>query len=99
MALRMVRCRAGRSRPPPVNSGSRCCNRARSAGGGRILTRAAANSIASGKPSRCRQMAATASAVSAVSAKSGCTARALQKERHGGTLCQVLNHWEVVKGG
>ena len=59
MASRIVRCRSGRSRPPPVNTGSRCSNLASSADGGSTFTRAAASSMARGSPSRRRQMAET----------------------------------------
>ena len=74
MASRIVCCRAGRSRAPPVSSGRRRSSRASSAAGGRTLTRAAASSIASGSPSSRRQIAATAGAFSGVRAKSGRTA-------------------------
>ena len=55
---RIVCCRAGRSRAPPVSSGNRGSSRASSAAGGSTLTRAAASSIASGSPSSRRQIAA-----------------------------------------
>ena len=42
-----------------VSSGSRCSNRANSAAGGSTLTRAAASSMASGRPSSRRQISAT----------------------------------------
>ena len=56
---RIVRWRAGASRAPPVSSGRRCSSRASSAAGASTLTRAAASSIASGSPSRRRQISAT----------------------------------------
>ena len=60
--------------------------RARSAGGGR-MTRAAASSIASGRPSRRGQIAATAGALSAVRAKSG--RRPARARRRGATAAAL----------
>ena len=62
---------AGRraSRGPPVSSGSRCSSRSSSACGVSSLIRAAASSIASGRPSSRAQMPATAEAFSVVSVK------------------------------
>ena len=57
---RSVCCRSGASRAPPVSSGRRCSSRASSASGDSTLTRAAASSIASGRPSRRRQISAHA---------------------------------------
>ena len=83
MASRIVRWRAGRSRAPPVSSGSRGSSRASSAAGGRTLTRAAASSMASGRPSSRVQTAATAAALSALRAKPGChVRRPLDEEPH-----------------
>ena len=65
--------RAGRASPRRAAS-SWCSSRARIASGERSLTRAAASSIASGRPSRRAQIAATAGAFSLVTAKSGLTA-------------------------
>ena len=77
MASRSVCWRAGRSRAPPVSSGSRRSSRASSAAGGSTLTRAAASSIASGRPSSRRQIAATAGGVRRASGRSRArTARA-----------------------
>ena len=87
MALRIVCCRAGKSCPPPVRSGNRGSRRASSAAGGRTLIRAAASSMANGKPSRRWQMAATAGAFSAVNAKPALTAvRPFDKQRHCGNV-------------
>ena len=55
---------------PSRQQGRRRSSRARRAAGERILMRAAASSRASGKPSSCRQISATAGALSSVSAKS-----------------------------
>jgi hypothetical protein len=60
MVSRRVRCRSGASRAPVVRSGRLRSNRLSNAWGGRSRTRAAANSMASGSPSRRRQIAATA---------------------------------------
>ena len=56
---RIVCCRAGRVRAPPVSSGKRGSSRVSSAAGGSTLTRAAASSMASGKPSSRAQISAT----------------------------------------
>ena len=81
IAPRSVCCRSGRSRPPPVRSVRRLSRRARIAFGGRSRTRDAASSMASGRPSRRRQMATTVSAFSSVSSKWLCTARARSTKR------------------
>ena len=78
---RRVRCRAGASRVPPVSRGSRCSNRASSACGGRIRTRAAASSMASGSPSRRWQISATAGAFSLSRVNPGLTAWARSTKR------------------
>ena len=61
MVARRVRWRSGASRGPPVSSGSRSSRRWSSVGGESARTRAAASSMASGSPSRRRQISATAS--------------------------------------
>ena len=82
MASRIVCWRAGRSRAPagqqrqPVLQ-PRQQRRRRTA----AVTRAAASSIASGRPSRRAQISAIAGALSAVRAKSGCTACARSTKR------------------
>ena len=73
MAARIVCNRSGRSRAPPVSSGKRRSIRARSAAGGRSGIRAAASSIASGRPSSRWQISMIAAAFASVSAKPGCT--------------------------
>ncbi len=70
----MVCWRAGRSYAPSVRSGNRCSSRASSVVGSSTRARAAANSMASGKPSRRTQIAATAALFVAVKRKSGRTA-------------------------
>ena len=62
IAPRSVCCRAGRSRAPPVRSCSRCSSRASIAAGVSSLTRAAASSIARGRPSSRMQISAVARA-------------------------------------
>ena len=79
MVSRIVCCRAGRSRPPPVSRGNRFSSRASSTDGGATLMRAAASSIASGRPSRRRQISATVGAFSAVRTKSSLSARAARR--------------------
>ncbi len=74
MVLRRVRWRAGASRILLVKSGRRCPNRVSSTFGGKSFMRAAASSIASGKPSRRAQISATAGALVFVTWKSGWTA-------------------------
>ena len=64
---RSVRWRSSASCAPPVRSGSRWSSRRRRACGVSVRTRGAASSIASGRPSSRRQIAATASAFSSVS--------------------------------
>ncbi len=76
MASRIVRSRAGASCGPPVSRGRRRSRRASRAGGGSTATRAAASSMASGKPSRWRQMAATTGPFASVRANPARTARA-----------------------
>ena len=69
-----VRCRSGRSRGPPVRTPIGLPSRASSAWGGSSLTRAAASSMASGKPSSRRQISATAPTFWPVSLNLGATA-------------------------
>ena len=71
IAPRSVCWRAGRSRAPPVRIWSRVSIRPRSADGGSVFTRAAASSIASGRPSSRLQISPIARAFSLVSAKAG----------------------------
>ncbi len=88
MAPRSVRCRAGRSRAPPVSRASpRPASWARRAAGGSTPTRAAASSIARGRPSRRAQTSATSSPFRSVRAKSGRTARARATKRRTASDC------------
>ena len=57
-----VRWRSGRSRGPPVSSSNGCASRATISAGDSSLTRAAASSIANGRPSTRAQIALTAPA-------------------------------------
>ena len=75
-AQRLLALRAGPAHRP-VRSASRCSSRSSRASGGRSFTRAAASSIASGRPSSRRQISATAP----LDAKSGRTARARSANR------------------
>jgi len=81
MAPRSVCWRAGRSRAPPVSSGSRRSRRASIAWGDSSRTRAAASSIASGSPSSRWQISATAGPLSSVRTKSGVIAAARSTKR------------------
>ena len=87
MVLRKVCCRAGTSRAPLVKTVKRGVSRARSACGGSSLTRAAANSIAKGNPSRCRQISATTLAFALLSWNSGLAARARWMKRASASYC------------
>ena len=58
-------------RAPPVNSRNRSCRLSTISVSDNARTRAAASSIASGIPSRRRQISATAAALSSLTAKSG----------------------------
>jgi hypothetical protein len=69
-----VRCRSGASRGPPVRTPIRSTSRANRACGGSSLARAAASSMASGKPSSRRQISATAPTFWPVSLNPGATA-------------------------
>ena len=84
MASRIVRCRAGASRGPPVSSVRRSANCASSAAGDRIVIRAAASSMASGKPSSRWQISATAAAFRSVGRSGGQRACPLHEQTHGG---------------
>ena len=76
MVARNVCWRSGRSRPPPTSSLSECTSRSRIASGGSSLTRAAASSMASGRPSSRRTIWATAAAFRSSTAKPGTAAAA-----------------------
>ena len=80
IVARSVCCRAGRSRGPVRKSRLRS-RRAASAAGESSFTRAAASSIASGRPSSRAHTAATAAEFSAVSAKPGTMAPARSTKR------------------
>ena len=73
---RRVRCRSGRSAVPVPSASSDLDSRSSSAPGSSSRVRAAASSMASGRPSRRRQIATTAAALPSVRAKPGRTARA-----------------------
>ena len=64
----------GQVAPAAVSSGNRFSNRVSNADGGTTLTRAAASSIARGRPSKRRQMSRSTAALSGVRAKSPFTA-------------------------
>ena len=70
-ATYFVRSRAGASRGPVTGSGNRARIRSRSAVSESTDACAAASSIASGRPSRCRQMSAASGEVSSESSKAG----------------------------
>ena len=74
--LRSVFCRAGKSRAPPTRKLRRSLNSISIFCGGNTRTRAAASSIASGKPSSCWQISTTADTFSFVTVKAGFTATA-----------------------
>ena len=94
---RSVCWRAGRSRAPPVSSGSRRSRRASIACGGSSRIRAAASSIASGRPSRRWQISATAGAFSSVTAKSGADrGGALDEQRDRRVLRERLDRQRLV---
>ena len=77
----------GRSRGPPARRSRRCSSRASSACGESSLARAAASSIASGRPSRRTQISATAGRVRVVTAKSALTARARSTKSATASYC------------
>ena len=74
-------CRSGRSRQPPVSRPSEWSSRRKIACGGSSLIRAAASSMASGRPSSLRAIAAIAAAFSSSSSKSGTAAAARSANR------------------
>src|SRR5215469_3361682 len=78
---RSVCCRAGRARPPRVNSPSRSPSRSSICSADSTGSRAAASSMASGMPSSRRQILATAAAFASVTANPGttCAARSANK--------------------
>ena len=76
MVARRVRCRGGAVRSPEPSSVKRSPSRAAICSADSTVTRAAASSMASGTPSRARQMAATAIAFRSVIAKPGRAAAA-----------------------
>src|SRR5437763_671383 len=71
MVARMVCCRVGADRRPPVSKRKRSSRRAASWSTDRSFTRAAANSIASGMPSNRRQILATTGQLWSVRPRSG----------------------------
>ena len=71
MGRRSVCCRSGRSRPPPLTSSRRGPRRASSCSGDSSFVRAAASSIASGRPSRLWQISGHGRRVVIVDAKVG----------------------------
>ena len=76
MVARRVRWRSGASRGPPARIERGRSSSSNSSGGGSSRTRAAASSIASGRPSSRRQISATAWALALESAKAESAARA-----------------------
>ena len=88
IAPRSVCCRAGRSRAPADSSPSRSPSRPSIAWGVRTRIRAAASSIASGRPSRRTQISATAGAFSFVTSKPGRTARARSMNSATASYCE-----------
>jgi len=73
---RSVWCRGSAVRLPPVSTANLSSSRPVSWAGDMVRSRAAASSMASGIPSRARQMPATSAALAPVTAKPGRTARA-----------------------
>ena len=71
-----MRCRAGALGSRPRKSWKRCRSPSRISGGERTVRRAAASSIASGMPSRCRQISPTIRSSPAFAARSGTCAPA-----------------------
>ena len=86
-----------RSRGPPVRRSRRSSSRASSRRRSRS-TRAAASSIASGRPSSLRQIAATAGALASVSAKSGRTACARSTKSATASLAATASQPAVTSG-
>ena len=75
-----VRWRGGLSRGPPVSSSNGCASRGTISAGDRSLTRAAASSIANGRPSTRAQIAPTAPAFASERRKSGRAALARSRK-------------------
>jgi len=84
-----VRCRSDRSCGPVVSTLIGSESRASSAPGGSGLIRAAASTMASGRPSSARQIPAMACALRAVSSKPGAAARARHEHADRGVALQV----------
>ena len=95
----MVCCRIGASRGPSLSSESRSVICARRASGERIVIRAAASSMASGRPSSARQSAAIFSPLAAVRAKLGRTARARSTKRRTASFSATVSHLDPVDAG
>ena len=91
MVWRRVCWRSGASRVP-TNSDKRCPNRARSACGEKSFIRAAANSRAKGKPSRCTQTSAMGLALSVVIWKAGMTAWTRCRKSATAAYCASASH-------
>ena len=83
MAAPMLRRRVERSWGPPVSSGSIRSSGSSNSAGESTLTRAAANSMASGRPSSRRQIAVTVAALSLVNANEGAAARSTKRRTAG----------------
>ena len=94
MAARRV-CWRGDKADEPLESSSRragsaVVNRSKRAGGGSRRIRAAANSIARGKPSRRRQIAATTGASCSVKVKPGTATAARWQKSCTATFCAAI---------
>ena len=94
----MLRRRVERSWGPPVSSGSIRSSRVSNSAGDSTFTRAAANSMASGSPSRRRQIVVTAAALSLVNANEGAAARST-KRRTAGTLEILVGSGAAASSG
>ena len=90
MVSRIVCCRAGMSRAPPVRRRRRSLICASSAAGESAALWAAASSIARGKPSRCRQRSATVVALAVSTSKAGRTARARATKRRTASVSAMV---------
>ena len=99
IAPRSVRWRSGRSRPPADSRPSRSLSRATIAAGVRIRTRAAASSMASGRPSSRRTISATAAALSAVSVNPWRTAMARSRNRRTASEPAIASRSVAAAGG
>ncbi len=86
------------SRGPPVRRSKRCSSRARSACGESSFARAAASSIASGRPSSLTQISAIAGAFALVTAKSAFTARARSTKSATASYCDIDAELRQVRG-